>query len=264
MHPLYIFLVPPELDRQQAGVGADGGWTASAEAWVTAVDKDWARAMLDPIMLRLAGVVDGARVLDVGCGEGRFSRMLAKRGALCTGIDPTELLLRAARERGAGAMSPVRAVAEAAPFSSEAFDLAVTYITLVDIEHYREAIAEMARVLRPGGRLVAANIGFTSAAKNDNGGWTRDEAGERLYVPIDNYGEENARVYEWDGIRIRNYHRPLGAYMRAYLQAGLTLLEFLEPMPDEKYRSIPEFAAAYRVPWFTVMLWEKTSPSVAR
>ena len=248
--------MPPELDDQQdAAIAADGGWSGSAEAWISLIESDPARALLDPIMLRLAGDVAGARVLDVGCGEGRFCRKLAKRGARCTGIDPTALLLRTAHERGA--IAPVRAVAEALPFTDASFDLAVTYITLVDIEHYREAIAEMARALRPGGRLLAANIGFVSAAKNAHGGWERDDAGVEQYVPIDNYAEETSRVYDWSGIRIRNYHRPLSGYMSAYLGAGLLLREFLEPTPDERWRSVAEFERAFRVPWFTVMLWEK-------
>jgi ubiquinone/menaquinone biosynthesis C-methylase UbiE len=206
-------------------------------------------------MLRLAGNVEGTRVIDVGCGEGRFCRMLGERGATCIGIDPTATLLRAAREHGVA--SPVRAVAEALPFAASTFDLAVTYITLVDIEHYREAIAEMARVLRPGGRLLAANIGFVSASIEANGGWRRDDAGNRLFVPIDRYAEEWAEVYDWSGIRIRNYHRPLSGYMSAYLGAGLLLREFLEPTPPERFRSVPEFSGAFRVPWFNVMLWQK-------
>ncbi len=211
--------------------------------------------MLDPIMLRLAGDVRGVRAIDIGCGEGRFSRMLAERGAACAGIDPTVLLLRTARERGR--THAVRAVGEALPFASATFDLAVTYITLVDIEQYREAIAEMARVLKAGGRLLAANIGFVSASQGENGGWRRDENGHRMYVPIDHYAAESSTVYEWAGLRLRNYHRPLGAYMSAYLSAGLLLREFLEPVPDERLRDVPEFSGAFRVPWFTVMLWEK-------
>jgi SAM-dependent methyltransferase len=254
--------VPSELDEQRDQVAADGGWAASAEAWLTAIDRDPARAMLDPIMLRLAGDVKGARVLDVGCGEGRFCRMLAKRGATCAGIDPTALLLRTASQRGG--LSAVRAVAEALPFAPASFDLAVTCITLVDIEHYREAIAEMARAPRPGGRLLSANIGFVSASKDEDGGWHRDEEGERLYVPIDRYGEEWSRVYEWAGLRLRNYHRPLSAYMSAFMGAGLLLREFLEPVPDERWRGVPEFSGAFRVPWFTVMLWEKPLSATVR
>ncbi len=62
------------------------------------------------------------------------------------------------------------------PFRDATFDVAVTYITLVDIEGYAEAISEMSRVLRPGGRLVAVNVNFTSASVDPNNGWHRDDA----------------------------------------------------------------------------------------
>jgi hypothetical protein len=45
--------------------------------------------------------------------------------------------------------------------------------------------------------------------------------------------------------------------MSAYLGAGLLLREFLEPIPPEQFRNVPEFSGAYRVPWFNVMLWQK-------
>jgi SAM-dependent methyltransferase len=252
---LYISLVSVDLSEPRDDVGENGGWDASASAWIDNVQNDITRKMLDPLVLSLCGDVSGARVLDVGSGEGRFSRMLSERGAACVGIDPTRRLLEAARDRGA--MAPVRSVAEALPLRDAQFDLAITYITLVDIEHYREAIAEMARVLRPGGRIVAVNIGFASASVGPGGGWIRDGAGEPLYVAIDRYGEERSQVYDWSGIRIRNWHRPLSAYMSAYLRAGLNLRRFLEPVPPESLRTNPEVDRAARVPWFTVMVWEK-------
>jgi SAM-dependent methyltransferase len=238
-------------------LGRDGGWESSAPAWLETVEENWARKMLDPLVLRLCGNVSGARVIDVGCGEGRFSRKLAERGAFCVGIDPTSGLLSVARDRGG--MSPVRAVAERMPLRDAAFDLAITYITLVDIEDYREAIAQMARVLRPGGCVVAVNVGFVSAAvlTAEGSGWVRDENGSPLHVRIDRYGEEWSVVLDWSGIRIRNWHRPLSAYMSAYLHAGLTLRRFMEPVPPEQFRSVPEFDPAFRVPWFNVMVWEK-------
>ena len=249
--------MPTDLTVPDDGLAHDGGWDASASAWIDGIEADMTRKMLDPLLLHLCGDVTGQRVFDVGCGEGRFSRMLAERGAQCVGLDPTVALLAEARDRGA--MSPLRAMAEHVPLRDGSFDLAVTYITLVDIEGYAEAIAEMARVLKPGGRVLAVNIGFVSASVGPGGGWQRDDDGNELFVPIDNYGFEWSAVIEWRGIRIRNWHRPLSAYMSAYLRAGLTLRRFIEPTPPESLRSHPEFARAFRVPWFTVMLWEKAA-----
>ena len=67
-------------------------WVDSSDAYIAFQDAgDRSRTMLlDPIMLRLAGEVRGQRALDLGCGEGRFCRMLGERGADTTGIDPIE------------------------------------------------------------------------------------------------------------------------------------------------------------------------------
>ncbi len=65
-------------------------------------------------------------------------------------------------------------------------------------------------------------------------------------------------MYEWAGMRIVNWHRPLSQYMRAYLGAGLMLRAFLEPVPeDTSLRTQDYFEDWFRVPQFTVMRWEK-------
>lgn len=240
-------------------IGAHGGWVDSADAWIALQDAgERTRTMLlDPVMLRLAGDVDGARVLDLGCGEGRFCRMLGERGALTTGIDPISQMIETARSRDTHGGRYVRGAAEALPFGDAAFDLVVSYVTLVDIVLYREAIAECARVLAPGGRMLAANLGFTSCSPPGRE-WARDENGNKLHKRIDNYARESQQVFAWAGIRIANWHRPLGSYMRAYLSNGFALREFLEPTPeDESLRDDVWWEDAFRVPDFTVMVWEK-------
>lgn len=236
---------------------AADGWAASARAYVEFQDRGdpHRELLLDPVMLELCGDVTGQRVLDLGCGDGRFCRMLASRAARVTGIDATEHMVAVARERGGPAETYVRAAAESLPFGDASFDVVVSYVTLVDIVEYAAAIHECARVLRAGGRLVVANLSFVTAS----GGWLKDHDGTRLYHRVDRYAEEFSQVYEWAGMRIVNWHRPLANYMRAYLSSGLTLREFLEPVPaDQSLREQYHFEDWFRVPEFTVMLWERT------
>ena len=85
-----------------------------------------------------------------------------------------------------------------------------------------------------------------------------DEGGNRLYHRLDRYAEEWSRTFDWVGIRIVNWHRPLSAYMSAYLRAGLILREFLEPVPvDRSLQLHPDFEDWFRVPLFNVMKWQK-------
>jgi SAM-dependent methyltransferase len=233
-------------------------WAQSAGAWIAGQDAgERVRTMLlHPVMLRLTGNVAGARVLDLGCGEGRFSRMLGERGARTVGIDPIAPMIEAAQSRDPrGAY--VRTGAEALPFRDASFDLVVSYITLVDIVLFREAIAECVRVLAPGSRLLVANLGFTSCALPGRE-WARDESGKKLHKQLDHYASEFEQILAWSGIRISNWHRPLSSYMQAYLAHGLALREFLEPVPeDQSLRDDPWWEDFFRVPDFNVMLWEK-------
>ncbi|MBY5973610.1 class I SAM-dependent methyltransferase [Ferrimonas balearica] len=234
---------------------AINGWVASAEAWMDSqgAEGDFSRRwILDRVMLeRVEAQQPRARAaLDVGCGEGRFCRLLQDRGIPATGLEPVEPL----RVR-AEALDPTgrycTGQAEALPFDDGSFDLVVSYLTLIDIDGLEEALAEMVRVLRPGGQLLIANINpFCSA-----GGWVKDAEGRSLHFAADRYLEIRAEWQAWAGIRIVNWHRPMEAYMQPLLRAGVRLTHFSEPAPHggpaervEKYT---------RMPWFHVMEWRK-------
>ncbi len=236
---------------------SDNGWEASAAAWIASLGEegDFGRQfVLDPVMLARVSERPVARALDVGCGEGRFCRMLRARGVDAVGLDPTQNLLARARSLDPGGVY-VEGAAEALPFAEGAFDLVVSYLTLIDIPDIRSAIPEMARVLAPGGRLLVANLnGFTTAGTGL--GWIRDASGAYVSFAMDRYLEERADWVEWRDIRIVNHHRPLGAYLQLFIDQGLTLAHFSEPAAAEN--APPERGARYgRAPWFCVMEWTK-------
>lgn len=228
-------------------------WEASAPAWIAlqAEGGDYSRrAILDPPMLELLGCVQGRRILDLGCGEGRFARMLSRAGAQVTGIDPVAEFIRHADTQNCGAEFIV-AEAAAIPSASGSFDDVVSYLTLVDIEDLEPAADEIARVLKPGGRFLAATI---SNLASPSDGWVKDADGNRLHRPVDRYMECFAIDLAWSGLQIVNYHRPLSHVLGVFLRRGLALTAFLEPLPPI---NDPGYADEARCPTFQIYQFQK-------
>ncbi len=231
-------------------------WDQSAKAWEAFIERgDPNRVyLLDPVMLEAAGDVAGKTVLDVGCGEGRFARMLAERGAHVVGLDPTVSLLKSAHNRGDARY--VCANGERLPLQADSIDLVVSYVALIDIPDFRAAISEMARVCAPGGKVLVANLNsFATTLPNP---WLRKEAGEKLHFVVENYFPERGETVSWAGIEVINYHRPLAAYLQAFLDSGLQLRKFQEPRPSpDLVQQVPSMRDNDRIAFFYVAEWVK-------
>jgi ubiquinone biosynthesis O-methyltransferase len=135
---------------------------------------EWRAADIDRItdrleqalILELAGNVAGLRVLDVGCGDGELALRLWEQGAEVTGIDASREMIEAARIRAKNRKAPVAfevAAAEQLPFAPEQFNMVVAVTILCFVPDAAPVFWEMARVLRPGGRLVIGELGKWSS-----------------------------------------------------------------------------------------------------
>lgn len=133
-------------------------------------------ALEEALILELIGSPAGLRILDAGCGDGALATALAGRGATMTGVDADPRMLAAARAR-AEAMGLAVAFAEgdirALPFPDASFDVVVAVTVLCFVPDAEHAVREMARVLRPGGRMVIGELGRWNlwAAKRRIKGW---------------------------------------------------------------------------------------------
>jgi ubiquinone/menaquinone biosynthesis C-methylase UbiE len=233
-------------------------WERFSSDWIARCETkgDGAReGLLDDWMLEVVGDVDGREVIDLGCGEGRFSRMLAARGARTLGIDLQPVFVDYATNRAGpsetyaiGDLQSLDAVAD------DRFDLAVAYLTLVDVPDQAAAIREAFRVLRPGGRYVVCNLSPMATAPKDVGPWCRDAAGEKRHYVLDDYADEGARTVvfgpEWS---LTNFHRMLSTTVNDFLDAGFELVRIHEPLPTpEQLARVPENDDLFRVPIFTI------------
>ena len=133
-------------------------WSRMAAEWLAWArtpnhDAFWAyRASL----VAFIGLGTG-EALDVGCGEGRVSRVLKDCGYRVTATDPIEAFVSAAKQAGSADEYKVAAAANL-PFADETFDLAIAYNVLMDIEDVPTALKEIRRVLRPSGTLVISIV----------------------------------------------------------------------------------------------------------
>ena len=148
----------PERRRlDEANLAA--AWEAGAEQWIA-----WARepghdsywtfnrdAFLEVVPQ------PGRRTLDLGCGEGRFSRDLKRLGHDVVGIDASRTMVAAARSADPS-IEVLEADAAALPFPDGAFDLVLAFMSLQDVEDLDGALHEAARVLEPGGRFCLAIV----------------------------------------------------------------------------------------------------------
>lgn len=229
-------------------------WKNSAAAWIASVDKgDTSRSLLlDSAMLETIGPVEAKRVLDIGCGEGRFCRMLSDLGAVTTGIEPTQALLDRAREFNSSGKY-IRGSGEALPIADNSCDLAIFYLVILDIPDYKKAIQEATRVLRPGGRLVVADMNSFITASPD---WKWDEETESVELQMKDYFVERGNVVSWSNVRVVNFHRPLSHTLTAFLDAGLVLKSFKEPMPKEEVRINRSMRIGMAAPFFYIAEWQ--------
>jgi len=239
-------------------------WDGIADDWVAHADtNDYRNHFLLPRMLQLLGDVRGRTILDLGCGEGGYSRELTRRGARVVGVDGSPRLVEVARQRARDeglAIEHLRANASALDdLAPASFDRVVAAMSLMDVEDYAGAVAEVHRVLRPGGDLWMSltHPCFSPPVSR----WIRDETGRLQVFTVDRYFERiawDSRIAPQFRDPVLRRHRPLEDYLGAPLRQGFLLRDFREPNPTaEELEKSPRFERLTRIPYFLFLHWEK-------
>jgi SAM-dependent methyltransferase len=187
-------------------------------------------------MLALAGDVAGRRILDAGCGSGPLFAALRDRGAVVTGIDKSAGMLELARRRlGDDADLRVAELGSLLPFPDGTFDDVTASLVLHYLEDWGPALAELRRVLKPGGRLIASvDHPFAINLMHREAGSKPD------YFAIAN------RTEEWTPLggqtaQMSFWTRPLHAMTDAFTAAGFRITVISEPVvaPDTPSELLP-------------------------
>jgi SAM-dependent methyltransferase len=220
-------------------------WEKQANNWAA-----WARTpdfdaywKYSPAFFELVPQPQG-RTLEVGCGEGRVTRDLSRRGHSVVAIDPVAALIRLARDADAG-NDYLRCDSAALPFADGSFDLAVFYNSLMDLDDMEGSLLEAARVLRPDGKLCAC----VTHPIADAGQFESRDAGAPFAIKGSYLGPRRwleLAVVHRDGLTMdfSGWAYPLETYFRAMERAGFMVQALREPPAvedDQQWRRIPLF-----------------------
>jgi SAM-dependent methyltransferase len=220
----------PENLAEPAAPAQVNDYDSFAEAYTAENENNILNAYYErPATIALAGDVAGRHILDAGCGAGALSAALRDRGAVVTGIDASAGMLALARRRlGDDAALHVADLRDRLPFADGAFDDVVASLVLHYLEDWGPTLAEMRRVLRPGGRLIASvDHPFGAYAHQD---------------PRPDYFATTSYTLDWtlngQTARMKFWRKPLHAMTDAFTTAGFRLSAISEPQPDPAAREL--------------------------
>lgn len=261
------------------------GRQLSADVVVEAWDRcapEWARwvrsgrdadreCLLDPVMLRLLGDLRGSRILDVGCGEGYFSRVMARREADVVGLDISPAMIGLAQEeegrRSLGITYCLGDMTDLSVFGKETFDAVTAYLSLSDCIDHQLALREAARVLKKKGRLVYClphPCFFTPGASWEPRDRLRVSGSDhdKLHWKVDRYFQRERvdwMVYPNLPGSTPHFHRPLQDYLEATWEAGLQVTALVEPVPSAQLLAESENWQKYlRIGFYLVVQADRT------
>ena len=233
-------------------------WETHARWWQAAfaggADAEYTEQIIPLVAEHLAGATD---VLDVGTGEGQLARAAVATGARVVGVDPSWGQLAEARRRAGGPLY-LRAEAVALPLPGSAFDAVLACMVFEHIEGVDAAIAEVARVLRPGGRfLLFLNHPLLQVPGS---GWIDDHILGEQYWRIGPYLVEDTSMEEVDkDVFLPFVHRPLSRYVNALAASGLLITRMEEPAPPAGFLArADEYPQAATIPRLLLLRAQKS------
>ena len=228
----------------------NGLWDEHAQWWIDGftdgADPEYVEQIIPLAVEELAG---RHKVLDLGCGDGQIARALAAQGSEVLGVDPTQLHIDVAIERGGGPRYLLGGATNI-PTDDETFDAVVACLVFEHIDQMDEAMTEVARVLKPNGQFSF----FLNhpLLQTPGSGWIDDHIIDppEQYWRIGPYLVETESIEEVEkDVYIRFIHRPLSRYVNALLANGMMLERMVEPSPPAGFLArAPEYALAHTVP----------------
>jgi ubiquinone/menaquinone biosynthesis C-methylase UbiE len=226
-------------------------WNENARTWtpLARAGYDIYRDHLNtPAFFDMLPPVQGLQGLDIGCGEGHNTRRLAQQGADVVGLDIAGVFVWHAHQHEAETPLGLRyhqASAVELPFATAAFDFATAFMSLMDIPELERVVAEVYRVLKPGGffQFSITHPCFDTPHRRQ----LRDESGQVYAIEVGGYFEPaQGEIMEWlfsgtppnlrvgaTKFKVPRFGRTLSQWLNLLLAAGFQLEQIQEPRPSD-------------------------------
>lgn len=236
-------------------------WNQLGSEWFELAQSGESRIhFIMPYMLGKLGNVEGKKILDLGCGEGGYSRELAQRKADVVAIDCSKCSIdyctEQAKQNGLSIQHFLRNSNDLYGIEDNSFDIVLCSMMLMDCEDFEGTIREVVRVLKPSGRLFASVL-HPCFDGNHQEGIGRQGEGINRQVVIKNYFSPA----QWEAplpngkTAVLWRHRTLEDYVKVFVKCGLTIVDLNEPRPTEEQAKISTAIAwLQKIPLF--LFWE--------
>lgn len=248
-------------------------WDANAATWTKLAREgyDVCRDYVNtPAFLAMLPEVAGLRGLDIGCGEGSNTRLVAARGAELTALDISPVFVHHAREAGGPPIRFLIASAVELPFADATFDFATAFMSFMDIGETDQILAEAYRVLRPGAFLQFSICHPCSDLPHRRK--LRDEQGREYAYELGGYfTSPEVEVTQWlfsaappearaglRPFRTPVFRRTLSQWFNLIVDTGFVIEHLHEPCPDDEVvRLRPDLADMRIIPFFMIIRCRK-------
>ncbi len=243
-------------------------WNANAAAWteLSRAGFDVYRDLVNtPAFFALLPPVDGLLCLDLGCGEGHNTRLLAGMGARVIALDVAELFIAAAATLDRRGICYLIGDGASLPFPMSSLDAVTAFMSLMDVADPERTLLEVARVLRPGGFVQFSVV--HPVMSTPAGQWMHDDHGVRQARVIGQYFYQGPLTETWSfpaaPAQLRDRHQPftityarrtLTGWLSAVLAADLIIEAIVEPHADEQTAAAhPEVADTRIAPYCLIV-----------
>ena len=243
-------------------------WNANAAAWteLSRAGFDRYRDLVNtPAFFALLPPVDGLLCLDLGCGEGHNTRLLAGRMARVVALDVAESFIAAAAQEERHGIRYLIGDGARLPFAVSSFDAVTAFMSLMDVADPERTLLEVARVLRPGGFVQFSVV--HPVMSTPTGRWMHDDQDVRQARIIGGYFYQGPLTETWSfstaPAHMRDRHQPftiiyarrtLAGWLGAVLAADLIIEAIAEPHADERTAAThPEVADTRIAPYFLIV-----------